>query len=365
MTLPQQDGLSVGVMNGVFGRTTATYKFYWLLSLLDIYVKEHRGVMRAIDVAARMVAYAWYPVEYFKLSFGKSDSMGSIIHEVAKLTGITVNDKLEDKNKAISDAVENDKHVKDNVKVLLRNVPFWFLSPWLDKGKREGKMKSAEVVERSQRLENDCLYSLSGTGDNLELTINPNWKRYLETNYEILRGFTLWHLSLFLQSKNPNVPNIPGKLIRPERRESLNNQKNFWNKVIELGADIHCIYTGKLLDRGDFDLDHFIPWSFVSHNQNWNLIPADSSFNSSKSDKIPELDFYLPKFANVQHEALKLYVPKSKKNDKILEEYFALGVSPQDLMQMSSDAFLEVYRNTFSPLCQMAVNMGFGMLNPV
>ena len=118
-----------------------------------------------------------------------------------------------------------------------------------------------------------------------------------------------------------------------------------------------------MLERNGYDLDHFIPWSFVSHNQNWNLIPADESFNSSKSNRIPDLDYYLPKMAEVQHKALCLYIPQSGKRDNILDEYYALGYSPQDLMQMSEEQFLNVCRKTFSPLSQMAVNMGFRTLN--
>lgn len=189
--------------------------------------------------------------------------------------------------------------------------------------------------------------------------INPKWHYYLTTNYQILRDFALWNLSLFLQSKNPNVPNIAGKLIRPEKRESLTRQTEFWNIVIEKGGPIHCIYTGALMGVGEFELDHFIPWSFVSHNQNWNLIPANGSINSSKSNHIPNLEQYLPKMAKVQHEALRLYFPISKKNDPILNDYFSLGCSPQDLVQMSDHDFLETYYKTFSPLSQMALNMGF------
>ena len=344
-------------MNRVFSNTTATYKFYWLLSLLDLHVKGHRDQMLALDVAARMVAYAWYPIEYFKLSFGKADSMSMIIPEVAMLTGITVDDKLEDKNDTIMQAVTDDKRVRNKVKILLNKVPFRFQTPWIYTS------NDAEMKRRSQLLDNDCLYALTGSGESLTVTINPKWSEYLNTNYEILRDFALWNLSLFLQAKNPNVPNISGKLLRPENREPLTRQKKFWNKVIEIGGPLRCIYTNKELGMNDFDLDHFIPWSFVSHNQNWNLIPADGSFNSSKSDRIPELEYYLPKMTDMQHKALCLYVPQSGKKDSVLDEYFALGVSPKDLMSMSDEEFLNTYRKTFSPLSQMAVNMGFRTLN--
>ena len=357
MTIPQSDIISTSVMNRVFDKTTATYKFYWMLSLLDMYVKEHKTEMPAIDIASRMVAYAWYPTEYFRLSFGKGDRMSQIIPKVAELTGITVDDKLDSKTEVIMQAKKENPKVKAEIKILLRNVPFWFQTPWIETNNER------EMIARSQALENDCLYSLSGWGEDLMVTINPKWGEYLNTNYEILHDFTLWNLTLFLQSRNPNVPNISGKLLRPEEREPLTKQKKFWNKVIELGGSLRCIYTTNLLGMNDFDLDHFMPWSFVSHNQNWNLIPADGSFNSSKNNRIPDLDYYLPKMAAIQHHALRLYLPICGKRDATIDEYFTLGVSPQDLMAMSDEDFLNTYRKTFSPLSQMAVNMGFRILN--
>lgn len=354
--IPQSNVLSTSMMNRVFDNTVATYKFYWLLSLLDMHVKEQRTEMLALDVVSRMVAYAWYPVEYFRLSFGKADSMSLIIPEVAELTGITVDDRLEDKAGTILTAVHEDRQVKSKVKKLLLNVPYRFLRPWIDTS------DDKEMVQRSQSFENGCLYALKGWGEELTVEFNPQWSQYLNTNYQILHDFALWNLTLFLQQKNPNVPNISGKLLRPEERESLVPQKKFWNKVIELGGRLNCIYTGNPLERNGFDLDHFMPWSFVSHNQNWNLIPADGSFNSSKNNRIPDLDYYLPLMAAVQHHALKLYLPVSSSRDAIVNEYFTLGVSPQDLVAMNDEAFLNVYRKTFSPLSQMAQNMGFRTL---
>uniref|UniRef100_UPI0040483A9D HNH endonuclease domain-containing protein n=1 Tax=Mariniflexile sp. TaxID=1979402 RepID=UPI0040483A9D len=54
----------------------------------------------------------------------------------------------------------------------------------------------------------------------------------------------------------------------------------------ELGS-VDCIYTGEKLIKGNYAVEHFIPYSFVSHDLIWNLIPADKSFNSSKSNRLP------------------------------------------------------------------------------
>ena len=69
-------------------------------------------------------------------------------------------------------------------------------------------------------------------------------------------------------------------------------------------TDIRCIYTGKKLDCR-YELDHFLPWRFVAHNQLWNLIPADSQANSCKSDQIP-CEKYIDRLAETQSAALSI-----------------------------------------------------------
>jgi len=89
------------------------------------------------------------------------------------------------------------------------------------------------------------------------------------------------------------------KLIKPIERKGLTKQRKFWDTFIDNhNADIKCIYTGEPIIKGNYDVEHFIPWSFVSHDQLWNLLPSDSSINSSKSNKLPRLDKYLSSLVN-------------------------------------------------------------------
>ena len=91
MTIPYSETFSTSAMNRVFDDKTASYKFYWFLSLLDMHVKEKRDEMLALEVAARMVAYAWYPIEYFHLLFGKGDQMEDVIKNIS-VAGINLID---------------------------------------------------------------------------------------------------------------------------------------------------------------------------------------------------------------------------------------------------------------------------------
>ena len=56
-------------------------------------------------------------------------------------------------------------------------------------------------------------------------------------------------------------------------------------------------------------------WSFVSHDLLWNLMPTDSSINSSKSNKLPDLNLYLPKLAEAHQAALKINLGKGNKKN--------------------------------------------------
>jgi hypothetical protein len=329
----------------MFSNTTATYKFYWFVALLDIVVKERKTRISFWEIIAGMVAESWYPIHYFKISFGKSDSLFDKSLEIQNTFQISIES---DKDKIKKYLLDNLNCTKKFLRVFTLNVAYRFLSLWIKYTYDE------DVVVKSQQFENECLYAICGD----EIVINDNWVEYLTEHYTILRDFAFWNLTEFLQKRNPNVPDVPSKLIKPILRDSLTKQHKFWDAYIETVGSIRCIYTNKPLIAKDYDLDHFIPWSFVSHNLLWNLLPADSSINSSKSNNLPPLDIYLKPYAELHHKALKTIYPKNP-NNKILEDYLTVYDSVGELVRMSDDDFCNVFQKTFSPLAQIAENMGF------
>ena len=61
------------------------------------------------------------------------------------------------------------------------------------------------------------------------------------------------------------------------------------------------VFTGKPIIAKQYDVDHFILWSFVMNDELWNLMPMDSSLNSSKSNKLPKWDPFFRIFAENQY----------------------------------------------------------------
>jgi hypothetical protein len=346
LLLPESQKLPVHLLAACFNKTTATYKFYWLLSILQA-IEEGRLRVTKKELFSRMISNAWFTVNYFHVSFGKHDLIQEAIHSIHSLESITIDEKRE----LVFQKLFTTKNT--NTEKLLwhfdRNVPHWFLSPWFPTltGETEIERKK-RTYHQSQTFSSFCLYALY----NEHIDINPVWKDYLLDNAKLLKNFCYWNLALFLQTRNPNVPDIPNKLIRPATRNSLTKQRTqFWDVVFDELGSIECIYTGLQLKKEEYAVEHFIPYSFVSHDLIWNLLPANPSFNSAKGNKLPLLDRYFSPFFKLQKNAYEIVMDKFPKN-KLLEEYHTvLGVQEKELNERR---FLEVIQ----PLVTIASKNG-------
>ena len=85
-----------------------------------------------------------------------------------------------------------------------------------------------------------------------------------------------------------------------ERMRKLGKVRTLWEGVLSL-QEIRDVFTGKPVVPGAYDIDHFIPWSFVMNDELWNLMPMDSSLNSSKSNRLPQWDPFFKHFSENQY----------------------------------------------------------------
>ncbi|WP_292941360.1 hypothetical protein [Mucilaginibacter sp. 44-25] len=232
MDLPYQENLPVHLLAGCFNNTSATYKFYWFLAVLGrVELGETKIAKR--DLFAEMVAHAWYTVNYFKISFGKQDKLQAAITQLRTIEGLTIDADQRVIFKQLSRT--SNKQTLRELRYFNGEVPHRFLSPWF----RAADTQAAYTA--SQRFENKCLFALYA--DHIE--INPVWVDYLQPHSGILKHFFYWNLAVYLQTKNPNVLDIPNKLIKLPVRKALTEQRKFWDIVIgELGS-VDCIYTNK------------------------------------------------------------------------------------------------------------------------
>jgi len=83
-----------------------------------------------------------------------------------------------------------------------------------------------------------------------------------------------------------------------------------------LPEDCYCVWSGKKLTNGRYDVDHVLPYSIWFNNDLWNLLPCDRKINSKKSDKIPSPELILK-----QKDLIISYWDIYEKKAKELFEY--------------------------------------------
>lgn len=358
MQLPSADDIDITNLSRVFSKTTNSYKFYWFLAILDSLQATGETRMAMRDLSLRMVATVWYPLAYYRLSFGVQDQFREIAGTVATYLSVDVSptapDLLTQLQTQLTAAQQTSiyKRVGD----LLRWVPYRFLRPFFDadlQGLPDSQVNRA-IADLSSRRRH-APYRFEGS----DLVVNDTWGDYWQKHQYILRGFIQWHLLRFLQKNNPNVPAISEKLDRPITR-NFKIATPFWTDYLKHNPATSCIYSGQPITAADLSIDHYLPFSFVAHDQLWNLLPTTRAVNSAKNDRLPDTDLYFSAFARLQFDAFHFHTSSDKGSLKRLEDYSTLFRESLDVIRTYPfDTFQERLKQTMMPQLQTARNMGF------
>lgn len=346
-------------------RVVASYKMYWLLGVLEE-VSCGKEEIEFKRIIARMIVNAWYPILKYRLNFGSFDSLKISVNYVAENYKFTPNCESQELLKFLY--MSEDKELQKMMKNLETNVPYRLLSPFFESELRGKKDYEKERIITDLSLKNNkCLYKIVKDKTN-KIVINDGWANYLKNNYRIIKSWIYYKLVCFLQKRNQNVPAIAFKLEAPKTRNLIPATK-LWKKIID-DKKITDIYTGMEFSGSNYDkygvlsIDHFIPWSFVLHDEMWNLVPTFKNINSKKSDNLLQFDSYIKDFCDVQYKAFSYMCDKKLKNT--LEQYTdVLNLeNPIDYYKSNpKDNFEKKMRLCISPLYQIADNQGFQVVD--
>ncbi len=361
MNLPYSNILPIKKLSQCFNSTTNSYKYYWFYSLLQL-IKQNKTETSFNSISIEMLVNVWYPNHYFKLNFGVQDKLGILANEALMLDHLElkINSKKDEiTTKTLDFITLNPTHsFTKNLQARSNYVPYRFIRPWLShKIKKENGLVDKQIKELATvGTEHKLPYYFEGK----KLIFDKDWFNYFQQHLKIMEDFCLWNLLNYMQIKNPNVPNIAAKLFSPideNGSRALGKQRKFWNKIIiQNQIPIQCIYSNQGFKK--YSLDHFIPWSFVTHNQLWNLIPIPKSINSQKSNNLPNLDLYFEPFADLQFNAFHIGLQLNLKGD--LEDYLdVFNADLNQIQQFSQTEFRMKLRQQIAPLSQIAANMGF------
>ncbi len=357
MKLPYSEYLPIEKLSAVFNSTTNSYKYYWFLSILD-FIKLNPGKNIPIDhIVIDMIATAWYPINYFKLSFGELDQFSIFILKLQNNFSYPMDIKRQELKLDLINR-KDDREIKHIIAKLSRYVPYRFISPWfIDEtaGILDTKKNALITSLSNQYFTNESSASIYRIIDG-SIEINNLWEQYLIKHLPILQSFSYWNLIKFLQKKNPNVPSISEKLFQPEMR-ALKSARLYWDTYLESKINLKCIYSDEEINTDNYSIDHFLPWSFVAHDQLWNLVPVPHQINSSKGDKLPS-QRYIEKLGEIHFDAFHI-VWKTLK-EKNLEDYTTLfKESISDIARIEKPMFIRTLSENIRPLIQIATNMGF------
>jgi len=296
--LPYSEKLNIAPLNRIFDNKSECYKLFWFQAILTC-VAGGKTDIRYEELIDEMIADAWYMVSEYHLNLGPNDTLEKTVHRVREISGLKPAEKKVKVLEYLHACV--DPQVVKNKKVLTNMVPYRLQAPFLENSSEIYAVKGGLSAQIDcLNLQPDLIYYYSKPMQlRTEIHVQPVWAEYIDTNLEILRGWVHFNMVEYLQRRNPAVPGIIDKLHAPEERKLASVQK-YW-KLLSERQPVHEIYQGHLVDPSAISIDHFVPWSYVAHDELWNLHPTTRSINSAKGNRLPDWDVYFPAFARLEY----------------------------------------------------------------
>lgn len=291
------------------------YKFYWLEAIVQL-ISEDRKEASYDEIINEMISNAWYSVLEFHVHLSGiwgdgeiKDSLEKAVLKLHKLSDLSSNaSKVEIKNKI----VEYNKELHGEKMTLTQNVPYKALSGFanryserIDLNSSAGRMMA--YYNRINGIESPLPYTF-GEQKGLERKIifHESWIKMIQDNMVAILGWIQYEKVRWLQNNNPEVPGLVYKLAPlDDKMRKLGHVRKLWEGVLDMTSIVD------VFKNEPYDVDHFIPWSFVMNDELWNLMPMDSSLNSSKSNRLPQWDKFFMRFALNQYTMYELVHEKA------------------------------------------------------
>ena len=365
MYLPSSDHLAIDTLSGLFSDMSESYKLFWFNSILRG-VRRGQQTQNFDDIVNYMVVDAWYMVTEYHLNLGPFDGLEKLVHTVQHKTGLPSTAKEKDILLTLEQC--EDKEIRDLKIRLIQHVPYRLQAPFMKDISGKIWKQRPVLCERINSDEN-MIYSIGnerGLANCIEIA--SDWMEYLYVNNAIVSGWVELCMIKYLQRRNPSVPGLADKIRAPELRK-LKKAKDFWAAVVDYEPIENIYIPGQIMTTDDLSLDHFVPWSFVAHDELWNLVPTTRSINSSKSNDLPNWGAFFPKLAETEYKAYQAIWAAEKIHDlfdKCAREHVNSAEALTGLYQpgIQKIDFAMHLTNLLWPTYQAAKNQGFTEWHP-
>jgi len=365
----------------LFKDTTASYKHLFFNSILkSLATTDQNGSTEADHISLMlrkigedMVISAYPTLCHWHLSLGQADKMKRCLKHMGlwKDSIATTPKKIKEEILEVEEKVRSDDGADAISKNrILRFVPYKLLSPWL-RGKVDlsGDPNVGQIYEITAR-EFDTLKPLYRTHppnapcEERCIVLHSDWAKYIRDNFDVIRSWADFHWLNYLQRRNPNAPSLVSKLWIPESNPDLGWSKKMVRLAFGDPPNVDCIYTNRSLailgKKGELHLDHFLPRSWVGHDQLWNLAPVLGEINLSKSNRIPAEKF-IDGLASLHCKVIRRLHERAGTGSwrKVSEEYLTgLRIDLSD-PPFDDGKIRKAYRDIIKPQMNLAINSGF------
>lgn len=352
------------------------YKFYWLEAIVSL-ISEGKTESTFNEIIDEMISNAWYSVRQFHIHLSGLQTNGEVrdgleraILKLTEISNLSANaSKVEIKN-AIQEYQMELKPFKDQ---LTHMVPYRALASFLSKSSKKVNWNSMKKMTEDIREFNAEVIPLPYTlGDSSKLKkevyFHPDWMVMIQDHTVNILGWIQYEKMKWLQNNNPEVPGLIYKLApMDEKMRKLSKVRELWKGIMDV-QEIQDVFTGKRVQKKHYDVDHFIPWSFVMNDELWNLMPMDSSLNCSKSNRLPKWDPFFQAFAQNQYLMYQLIYDKEELH-KRFEACYRYNLhslwAGQELYRPgnSKDEFYHILEKNMMPVYDSARRQGYEIWN--
>ena len=336
-TILYSNKLDVKKFENLLSKNDQGYKFFWLEAILKL-IAQNKQLFTFEDVIDEMIVGAWRMVTYYHLRLGHTvngnvenflEHAIRILYECSKED---IGNKTPSKDRLLFLIQKYQDNLMEDKLHMTDYVPYRLIKPFVEKeGKdyidRKNYGRFIAYLNAFTKVNHEFFYDITDAENPLKrrIRLNEEWVNFILQNYAVIMGWLRFNKALFIQDRNPGVPGVMYKVApeTEEKRKSLKNARELWIATVDVtGKPLYEIYTGNELSINEFDLDHFVPRSYVSNDELWNLTPMAKQLNSSKNNKLPERR-YIKDFVEYNYYLYSLIFANNNKDQAaILKHYF-------------------------------------------
>ena len=336
-TILYSNKLDVKKFENLLSNNDQGYKFFWLEAILKL-IAQNKQLFTFEDVIDEMIVGAWRMVTYYHLRLGHTvngnvenflEHAIRILYECSKED---IGNKTPSKDRLLFLIQKYQDNLMEDKLHMTDYVPYRLIKPFVEKeGKdyidRKNYGRFIAYLNAFTKVNHEFFYDITDAENPLKrrIRLNEEWVNFILQNYAVIMGWLRFNKALFIQDRNPGGPGVMYKVApeTEEKRKSLKNARELWIATVDVtGKPLYEIYTGNELSINEFDLDHFVPRSYVSNDELWNLTPMAKQLNSSKNNKLPERR-YIKDFVEYNYYLYSLIFANNNKDQAaILKHYF-------------------------------------------